>query len=271
MINVMVRGISRWYLTSRGATRWIRRRFTTVGFALLIGLAITLGTANHEQTMGFPTFLLLATVLLIALAVAPFFRVRFAVSRQAPHLVTAGKAFMVRVQITNLGAHPQIGLDYAEELHEPRITSQHVVNSLREALTWRPQNFGGANLSTTTRPARCAPVPLPLIPVEATREVEVTITAWRRGPLHLAGGVVMRTDLFGVFRSFSRVVSPQTILVLPARYPLPPLELPGQSREQPEGAALATGAMPDDDQLLNTTIYSADFAVSCVSNLAYHV
>ena len=241
MFSLVARAISRWYLTSRGATRWIRRRFTTVGFALLIGLAITLGTANHEQTMGFPTFLLLATVLLIALAVAPFFRVRFTVSRQAPHLVTAGRAFTVRVQITNLGVLPQSGLDYAEDLHEPRLTSQHVVNSLREVLTWRPHNFGGTNLSTTTRAARCAPVPLPLIPVGATREVEVTITAWRRGPLHLAGGVVMRTDPFGVFRSFFRVVAPQTILVLPSRFPLPPLELPGQSREQPEGAALANG------------------------------
>jgi len=115
------------------------------------------------------------------------------------------------------------------------------VNSLREAVTWRPSNAGVTYLATTTRAARCAPVPLPLVPAGATRDVDVTITAWRRGPLRLVGGVVMRTDPFGVFRSFCRTAAPQTILVLPARYPLPPLELPGQSREQPEGAALATG------------------------------
>ena len=37
------------------------------------------------------------------------------------------------------------------------------------------------------------------------------------------------------------------------------------------GAALATGAKLDDDQLLSTPIYSADFAVSWVSNVVYPV
>ena len=241
MLQVVLQGISRWYLTSRGATRWMRRRFTTIGFALLVALAVTLGTANHQQTMGFPTFLLLSTVLVIALIISPFFRMRFSIARQAPHLVTAGTAFTVRVQITNQSGRLQGGLDYAEDLHEPRLTSQDVINRLREALTWRPQNAHVTYLSPSTRAARCAPVPVPELPVSATREVDVTLTAWRRGPLRLAGGVLMRTDPFGVFRAFCRAAAPQTILVLPARYPLPPLALLGQSREQPEGAALANG------------------------------
>ena len=37
-----------------------------------------------------------------------------------------------------------------------------------------------------------------------------------------------------------------------------------------KGAALATGAVPDDDQLLSTPIYSADFAVGRVPNVVYY-
>ena len=245
MWQLALRGISRWYMTSRGATRWIRRRFTAIGLALLVALAVTLGTANHEQTMGFPTFLLLVSVLAIALVVSPFFRMRFTVTRQAPPLVTAGNPFTMRVHITNLSNRVQSGLDYAEDLREPRLTSQDVINRLREALTWQPQNGRIPYLSPSTRAARCEPVPVPALPVSASREIEVVITAWRRGQLRLAGGMLMRTDPFGVFRAFCRAFSrnevPQTVLVLPARYPLPPLALLGQSREQPEGAALATG------------------------------
>lgn len=234
---MLARALARWYLTSRSATRWLRRRFTVIGACLLIGLAVTLGTANQEQTMGFPTFLLLAAVIAIAGAFAPFFRVRFSVDREAPRLVTAGEPFILPVRIRNQTAVPQVGLDYSEDLHEAKLTSQDVLNRLREAATFRPIGVGGP----TTRGSRCPPVAVPVIQPGAVVEIPVAITAWRRGPLLLAGGLVSRTDPFGIFRAFCRTAAPQTVLVLPMRYPLPPLALPGQSREQADGAALATG------------------------------
>jgi len=72
-------------------------------------------------------------------------------------------------------------------------------------------------------------------------EVKVEIVAYRRGPLILQGGLLARTDPFGLVRSYCRVKSPQTVLVLPRRYPLPPLTLPGQSHYQRGGVALAAG------------------------------
>ena len=244
MFGAVTRGLSRWYLTSRGATRWLRRRFTTVGFAVLVAMSVTLGTANHEQTMGFPVFLLLATILLIALMTAPFFRLRFTVVRQVPPLVTAGTPFTMQVHLRHASRHAQAGLAYAEELREPRLTSNDVMNRLREVLTWQPQFGAGTYLVRSTRAARCAPVLLPSIAPGTTCVVAVSLTAWRRGPLQLSAGVVMRTDPLGIFRAFSRAAgteAPPTILVLPARFPLPPLTLLGQSREQSEGTALATG------------------------------
>ncbi len=250
MFGAMSRGFSRGYLASRGVTRWLRRRFTTIGFAVLIAMSVTLGTANHEQTMGFPAFLVLATVLLIALATAPFFRLRFTVSRQVPPLVTAGTPFTMQVHLTHASRHTQSGLAYSEELREPLLTTNDVINQLREVLTWRPQFGAKTYLVRSTRAARCAPVMLPSIGPGATCTVAVSLTAWRRGPLQLSAGLVMRTDPLGIFRAFSRAASndaPPTILVLPARFPLPPLTLLGQSREQSEGTALATGIGQADE------------------------
>ena len=222
-----------WYLITRRATRWARRRFTTIGFCLLIGLAVTLGTANPEQTMGLGVFLLLATALAAALAVAPFFRVACSSERQAPRLVTAGDPFVLRVRIRNHGTRVQAGLEYAEELNEARLTGQDIANHLRRSV--RP------SARPSTRAARCPPVPVPAIAAGQTVEIDVTITAWRRGTLHLRGGIFMRTDPLSIFRAFVRCPGSQTVLVLPQRFPLPELALPGHSREQHAGTALATG------------------------------
>jgi uncharacterized protein (DUF58 family) len=42
-----------------------------------------------------------------------------------------------------------------------------------------------------------------------------------------------------LFRSFSKVSAPQNVLILPRRYPIPPLALPGSLRYQEGGVALA--------------------------------
>jgi uncharacterized protein (DUF58 family) len=230
--------IGRGYLAAQRSSRWARRRFTTLGFCLLIGLAVTLGTANAEQTMGLGTFLLLATALFSALVVAPFFRVRWVAERQAPHLATAGEPFTVPVVVRNLGGRSESGLEYGEDLREVRLAGADAAARLWSAL--RPGRGPGLAL----RAAACPPVPVPRLAPAGSAELTVTITAWRRGPLILAGSVFMRTDALGLFRAFARVRTraAQTVLILPQRHPLPELDLPGRAREWEAGTALAGGS-----------------------------
>ncbi len=61
----------------------------------------------------------------------------------------------------------------------------------------------------------------------------------RRGILRFTGVTVARPDPLGLFRSFSKVAAPQTVLILPKRYPLPPIALPGAMKYQEGGVALA--------------------------------
>ncbi|HEY5233399.1 MAG TPA: DUF58 domain-containing protein [Verrucomicrobiae bacterium] len=48
-----------------------------------------------------------------------------------------------------------------------------------------------------------------------------------------------RPDPIGLFRSFVKISAPQTVLILPKRYWLPPVALPGTMRYQEGGVALA--------------------------------
>jgi len=58
--------------------------------------------------------------------------------------------------------------------------------------------------------------------------------------LRLAGVALARTDPMGLFRAFSKVALPQSVLILPKRYPLPPIALPGTMKYQEGGVAQAS-------------------------------
>jgi uncharacterized protein (DUF58 family) len=61
----------------------------------------------------------------------------------------------------------------------------------------------------------------------------------RRGVLRLDGSIIARTDPFGMFRSLTTVAAPQSVLILPKLYTMPPFELPGSTKYQQGGVSLA--------------------------------
>ena len=73
------------------------------------------------------------------------------------------------------------------------------------------------------------------------------VTPLRRGILRFNGLTLARADALGLFRGFARVHAPHTVMVLPKRYPLPPLELPGTMRYQAGGIALASNVGQSDE------------------------
>jgi uncharacterized protein (DUF58 family) len=62
----------------------------------------------------------------------------------------------------------------------------------------------------------------------------------RRGHFHLTGMTFASPDPFGLFRSLKKFPLAQTILILPKRYPLPSIMLPGRTKYQQGGVAMAS-------------------------------
>jgi uncharacterized protein (DUF58 family) len=234
-----LRLLHRAYLALRRGSEWGRRRFTPAGGFVLVGLVLTASASDPEQTMALQLFLVLLTLLLLAWLTAPFYRVRFAVEREAPRFVTAGEPFLLRVRVRNLSGRPQRGLEYLEDLRDPPVSMAAFAARLRPGRENRSFRMG--HPLPPIRAARTRPEPLPLLPASGSVETRVEVLAFRRGPLVLAGGLLARPDPFGLVRAFCRVAAPQTVLVLPRRYPLPPLALPGQTQYQRGGVAMAAG------------------------------
>jgi len=236
---MFLRWIHRAYRLTRWVSLWVRRRLTTTGMFVAAGALMAAGASNTEQTVALQAFLLSAGMLGTAMVWAPFFRARLGLQRQPPRFVTVGEPFHLRVDLQNLTPKPQRGLEYLENIQEPPLTLSEL--SARTRPGRRHRNFRTEPSFPPFRGAQTQCLAIPTLPPMGRTEISVKIVAWRRGPLMLAGAWIGRPDPLGLFRGFQKIGDPHTVLVLPKRYALPPLRLPGNSHYQRGGVEFASG------------------------------
>jgi len=217
---------------------WFRmaRRFTGAGF-LALGTLVTAGALGIDtnQTLAYQVFTFLCALLAAAMLAAFVLRPRFQVARVLPRMITAGQAFDYRVSVKNLGTRPADGLALLEDLSDQRPAFAEFRSALRF-----PTYRGWWRLAMRNQVAHIDECALPALAAHAEAEVRVRGLAYRRGTLRLAGASVARADPLGLVRSLARAGPPDKVVVLPRRYKLPQLTLPGARRYQHGGVTLAS-------------------------------
>ena len=229
------------YRTTSGVWYWLRRRFTPAGLCVVGGFVIAGAVgADIENTVIYQSFSLLLALLLLALASSFFFRAKFSATRSLPRIGTAGQPLRYRVQVKNLTPKTQTGLTLIEELADPRPAfPEWLAFQVAEGRRIRPFRVTQYRRKNPFRLATLKNAEVPPLPANGAGEMPVEILPLRRGILRFTGLTLARTDPLGIFRSFSKVAAPQAVLILPRRYPLPPIALPGALRYQEGGVALA--------------------------------
>ena len=218
------------YRTLFGARAWLIARLAPMGWGVLWTLAILpMMRLQPEFSVSYQVFLLFLCAMLTAAIWSSRFRTRLYVQRALPRFATVGQSFTYPISIVNLLTSTQKGL------------------SIREALTASPmdfESFEAWNKSFRSRPSRrtvapvrCSREALPPILPGSPATVEWSMTPTRRGLLHFGGVEVTSLDPLGLFRGLAIVGTPQDLLVLPRRYPIPTLDLPGSARYQAGGVA----------------------------------
>ena len=231
-----------WFYRAGSALwHWSRRRFTLAGLCAA-GSFIIAGAVgvDIENTVTYQSFALLLAFLLLALAGSLFFRARFSAQRILPRVGTAGQPLSYRVQIKNLTGKNQTGLTLLEGLADPRPPFQEwLAFQMAESRRVRPFRMSQQRRKNPFRLANLNEAEVP--PVAANGEVEarVEILPLRRGVLRFNDVTLARSDPLGLFRSFKKISVPQTVLILPRRYSIPLIALPGAMRYQEGGVALA--------------------------------
>lgn len=237
------------YRSFRAATAGqdlLGRRLTPAGQLALAALvaSVVLGP-NTRLTVAYQAFAFLFALLVVASALAVVPPPRLGVRRRLPRFATAGEPLTYRVVLRNPTPRAQSGLSLLEDLDAPHPSFEDFLSTPEpgeERRNWFDRSVGyprWAWLVAARRRATIPEQPLATLPPHGEVEVVVRAVVRSRGSLRLRGATVARTDPFGLVRATSAVDAPGSVLVLPRRYPLPPLALPGTRRYQPGGVALA--------------------------------
>jgi uncharacterized protein (DUF58 family) len=241
-MSLLFRVVYLFYRIFSGLRYRVRRRLTRPGLAIFGAMIVAAfmgpDTENNVAYQGFTPLLFL---LLLAVAFSFVFRGRFSAIRLLPRFGTVGAPLSYQVAVTNLTAKTQTGLTVLENLAEPRPVF-HDWLAVQRAEDKRSRSF---RLSRRRRrnSFRMATLKEAILPPTQPNQQQTTnleLTPLRRGVLRLGGLTLARPDPLGLFRAFIKVVLPQSILILPKRYVLPPIALPGTAKYQQGGVALAS-------------------------------
>ena len=232
----------RLYLLATALNYRLPRRLTKAGLLVATGMVLAgaIGT-DMDQSMAFQAFALLFCLMFVALGCAPWFRGRFVVERTLPRLASVGQSFRYPVRVRNGGRRSFRGLEWIETLADPRPSFEafkELIRPSRRMRAFRLARWSGPKLDN--RQATVSWPKLPKLLPNSTAQADVEVVPLRRGPLRFTGVMVAQSDPLGLVRGMVRHELPQTVLVLPKRYPVPALAFAGGRQYQPGGVTLAS-------------------------------
>ena len=224
----------------------ILKRFTAVGLAILICLICTVIIGlDTKQTMAYQVFTFLLAILSIAIAFSFLFKDRFTVQRNLPNFATVGVKLSYRLTFINKTNKIQRGLSFIEEIghHKfsfaefKRIIKQGNKKNSINSLTYIYLRWLKA--IAREKKAKVKAIALPPLQPNSETNVKGEITPTHRGIVRLKGISILRPDPFNIFYAVKTVTQPQSLLVLPRRYQLPAINLPGSRMSQSGSVSLA--------------------------------
>jgi uncharacterized protein (DUF58 family) len=229
------------YRIASGARYRAQRRLTRAGWMVVLGIigAMLMGS-DTENTVIYQALPILIFMLFTAAVFSLFFRARFSATRLLPRFGSVGRPFYYRVMVKNLTAKPQSDLTLLENLADPRPSYREwKAAAMADNKKIRPFS-ASARRGHSLKMATVKPADVPAMTPKGEVEVRVELEPLRRGVLKFSSLTLARPDPFGLFRGFVRAPLPQTVLILPRRYPLPPVALPGAMKYQEGGVAMAS-------------------------------
>jgi uncharacterized protein (DUF58 family) len=226
---------------------WMGRKLTAGGFTLLCFLIITAfvgADTLHTNVYQIVTFLF--ALLLFAVGTSFRFQESLSVKRVIPRIATAGVPLRYTLYVRNHSSKLQSGLKLLENPADPRPTLHEFLTTPEPGEAKRnpfDRSLGYYRwlwlMDQNPRfPLRI--LELPPLPPHGEVEVLMDLMPSRRGILRLTGVTLLKPDPFGLFHACQKLSHPHSLVVLPRRYSIPPLALPGLRQYQSGGVMLAS-------------------------------
>ena len=237
------------------------RRLSKPGALVLAALgASAVAGVDTSRTVAYQAFAFLLFVLGAAALAGVRFRARVTSRRELPRFATAGEPVGYSIVLRNEGDRPERGLVVLDDLADPRPSLEEFVSSREpgeERRNWVDRTVGYPRWAWLVRRNQGATPeehPVPALPPRTETEIRAQLVPDRRGYLRFTGVTVARLDPLGLLKTLRTQPAPQSLLVLPRRYPLRDVRLPGSRRFQHGGVALAT-SVGDSDEFFSLREY----------------
>ena len=216
-----------------------KNKVTPVGWGVIAVFLFTgMIGLDTDSSVAFQAFALLFAVLFLSLLSSFGFRGAFAIRRQVPRFGTVGEPLRYQVRLTNQSKGFRSGLVFHEAYGDPVEVLEAILKPLKPSR--RRGSFRLLDSKPVIPVARFRPIEVPAVGAGDTVDFESELLPCKRGVLDLRSARVARSDPLGLFRGFRPAEGTQTILVLPKRYRVPDLELPGREQYQLGGVTQAS-------------------------------
>lgn len=247
---MIIRGIYKIYRIVWGVSDWFRYKVTPRGkwFLGIMGIVALVGL-DVTQSIAYQAFLIMLALLITSIVVSRILSVpyKFRFYRILPRYGTVGVPLKYKlvidwegkvissacVQELDLVAKPSFDEFNAEVQAEERYmksfrVSRKPFRRTRLLAKWKAQE------TPELAPGRQIEVKMELLPL-------------RRGILRLNRIGLGLVDPFGLVYSMKKAVNPQSVIILPERYPIPDFSLSGAARYQRGGVAQAMSVGQADE------------------------
>lgn len=230
---------------SAGVKYWNKRKLTGPGRFVQGGIVVSaVAGIDTDLTMAYQIFALLLALFLVSLLSSMVFKLRFNAARTLPPFVTAGDKFRYRISITNLDGKTKKDLIVVDNHADPRPTYGEYLQSRSVGKNRRVLGSGLYRrwnaLISKNRNGDIPETRLPIMASDRVEEISVEIVPQHRGNLCFTGITLALPDPLGLVKTLATVACEQALPVLPKRYSLPKINLPGTPVYQHGGVTLAT-------------------------------
>jgi hypothetical protein len=236
--------------------RALAKRLTPTGAVVLVCWLIAgLVGLDTNRTLAYQIFTLLTALMSCALLASKFTRLRFQARRNLPRFGTVDTPLKYQLSLYNATVRAQTGWQVVETVVDAYPSFAEfcqIAQSLRQKQpgdTWHNRRFYPRWFQYVALQQRVVlnPSDLPVLQPQRSTEVIVELLPVRRGLLQLKGVTVTCPDPLGLVKARRTVAAPQSILILPKLYQLPPITLPSLRRYQSGGVALSS-AVGDSEE-----------------------
>lgn len=240
---------------------WKKNKFSMAGNLLIYALILTacLGLDTF-RSMVYQLFSLLFSLFAVSAILSLKPRKGLFAKRILPEYGTAGTPVRYTICIENRTDHVKKGFQIRERFRSA-IPSVHAFANTREPLEhlrnpWdrklKVQRWHW--LIRQEQNAVVTRMTVPTIPPEGHVDIPAELTPLNRGYIYLNGFTILKKEPLGFMRAFYHTPCDARLLVLPRRYNVPQINLPGTRKHHTGGIAL-TSKVGNSDEFISLREY----------------